>query len=40
VKRNHYEDVFMGSAGFTKFLAVRMEEYREFYDAIGLNKMK
>jgi putative tricarboxylic transport membrane protein len=40
VKRNLYQDVFMGSAEFTKFLAVRMEEYRGFYDAIGLNKMK
>jgi tripartite-type tricarboxylate transporter receptor subunit TctC len=39
-KRNIYEDTFMGSAEFTKFLAVRMEEYRGFYDAIGLAKMK
>ena len=28
----------MGSAEFTKFLTVRMEEYRGFYDAIGLAK--
>ena len=40
VKRNIYEDRFMGSAEFTRFLRQRMEEYREFYDAIGLNKMK
>lgn len=40
MKRNIYEDVFMGSADFTRFLKVRMEEYRGFYDAIGLDKMK
>ena len=40
VKRNIYEDVFLGSADLTKFLAVRMEEYRGFYDAIGLGKPK
>jgi hypothetical protein len=40
VKRHRYEDVFMGSAEFTKFLAMRMEEYREYYDPLGLNKMK
>jgi tripartite-type tricarboxylate transporter receptor subunit TctC len=34
VKRNLYEDVFMGSAEFTKFLTARMEEYRGFYDAV------
>ena len=39
-KRNIYEDVFMGSAQFTKYLAVRMEEYRGFYDAIGLGRKK
>ena len=38
--RNIFQDVFMGSAVFTKFLTVRMEEYREFYDAIGLSKTK
>ena len=37
-RRNLYQDVFMGSAEFTKFLAARMVEYKEFYDAIGLNK--
>lgn len=40
VKRNIYQDVFMGSAEFTKFLAQRMEEYRGFYDAIGLGGKK
>jgi tripartite-type tricarboxylate transporter receptor subunit TctC len=39
-KRNIYEDRFMGSAEFTKYLAVRYEEYKQFYDAIGLAKMK
>ena len=37
-KRNIYQDTFMGSAEFTKFLAARMVEYKEFYDAIGLGK--
>jgi tripartite-type tricarboxylate transporter receptor subunit TctC len=40
VKRNIYQDIFMGSAAFAKFLEVRMEEYRGFYDAIGLGKQK
>lgn len=40
VKRNIFQDVFMGSAEFTKFLAQRMEEYRGFYDAINLGKQK
>ena len=40
VKRNIYEDRFMGSAEFTRFLAVRAEEYRVFYEAIGLGKQK
>jgi len=39
-QRNLFQDVFMGSAAFTKFLTVRMEEYREYYDAIGLSKTK
>jgi putative tricarboxylic transport membrane protein len=39
-KRNIFQDVFMGSAEFTKYLAVRYEEYRLFYDAIGLAKHK
>jgi putative tricarboxylic transport membrane protein len=40
VKRNIYEDRFLGSAEFSRFLVQRMEEYRAFYDAIGLAKMK
>jgi hypothetical protein len=40
VQRNHYEADFIASAEFTRFLAVYREEYREFYDAIGLNKKK
>jgi tripartite-type tricarboxylate transporter receptor subunit TctC len=40
VKRNIYEDRFMGSAEFTRFLAVRAEEYRAFYDSIGLGKTR
>jgi len=39
-KRNIFQDTFMGSAEFTKFLAVRYEEYKAFYDAIGLAKQK
>jgi len=39
-KRNIFQDVFMGSAEFAKFLAARMEEYRGFYDSIGLAKTK
>ena len=39
-QRSVFEDVFLGSADFTKFLAQRMEEYRVFYDAIGLAKTK
>lgn len=38
VRRNIYQNVFMGSAEFTKFLAGRMEEYRGFYDAVTLTK--
>ena len=37
-QRNIFQDVFMGSTEFTEFLARRMLEYREFYDAIGLGK--
>ena len=35
-KRNMYQDVFLGSAEFAKFLDAKMIEYKEFYDAIGL----
>jgi putative tricarboxylic transport membrane protein len=37
-KRNIYQDIFMGSTEFTQFLAKRMVEYKEYYDAIGLGK--
>ncbi len=37
-KRNLYQDIFMGSAEFTKFLNVRMVEYKAFYEAVGLGK--
>jgi putative tricarboxylic transport membrane protein len=40
VKRNSYEDRFMGSAEFSRFLVQRLEEYKSFYDAIGLSKTK
>jgi len=40
VRRNIFQNVFLGSAEFTKFLAVRMEEYRGFYEAINLGKTK
>jgi putative tricarboxylic transport membrane protein len=33
-KRSVFQDVFLGSAEFTKFLSVRAEEYRSFYDAV------
>jgi tripartite-type tricarboxylate transporter receptor subunit TctC len=39
-KRNMYQDVFLGSAEFTKFLESRMVEYKDFYDAIGLASKK
>src|SRR5688572_10917264 len=38
--RNNFQDIYMGSAEFAKFLTVRMEEYRSFYDGIGLGKTK
>ncbi len=37
-QRNIFQDVFLGNAEFTQFLAKRMIEYREYYDAIGLGK--
>jgi putative tricarboxylic transport membrane protein len=37
-KRNIFQDVFLGSAEFAKFLTVRMQEYKAYYDAIGLAK--
>src|SRR6476620_372033 len=33
-KRNLYEDIFLGSAEFTKYLAVRFKEYSGFYDVV------
>jgi tripartite-type tricarboxylate transporter receptor subunit TctC len=33
-KRNLYEDAFLGSAEFTKYLAVRYKEYSAFYDVV------
>jgi putative tricarboxylic transport membrane protein len=36
--RNLYQDIYLSGSDFTAFLAKRMEEYREFYDAIGLAK--
>ena len=37
-KRNIFQDIFLGSTDFAQFLAKRMVEYKEFYDAIGLGK--
>jgi tripartite-type tricarboxylate transporter receptor subunit TctC len=34
--RNMYLDVYMGSAEFSRFLATRLAEARDFYNAIGL----
>jgi tripartite-type tricarboxylate transporter receptor subunit TctC len=39
-KRNIFQDIYMGSAEFAKYLAVRYEEYKGFYDAIQLGKSK
>ncbi len=39
VSRSVFQDVFLGSAGFTKFLVQRMEEMRPFYDDV-LGKAK
>jgi putative tricarboxylic transport membrane protein len=37
-KRNLYQDIYLGPAEVTRFLQVRMLEYKEFYEAIGLVK--
>lgn len=37
-RRNVFQNVFMGSADFTAYLHKRFPEYKEYYDAIGLNK--
>ncbi len=34
-KRNHYEDRYLGSEAYAKFLVQRMEEYKEFYNEVG-----
>ena len=33
--RHFYEDRYLGSAEYAKFLVQRMEEYKEFYDEVG-----
>ena len=40
VTRNVFQDTFLGGAAFAKFLAQRLEEYRGFYDDVGLGKAK
>jgi len=40
VTRSVFQDTFLGSAAFSKFLAQRLEEYRGFYDDVGLGKTK
>jgi putative tricarboxylic transport membrane protein len=37
-RRNIYQDIYMGSEDFKDFLVKRYEEYRVFYDDIGLGK--
>ena len=37
-QRNIFQDIFLGSTEFTQFLAKRMLEYKEFYDAIGMGR--
>jgi putative tricarboxylic transport membrane protein len=34
--RNMYQDIYLGSAEFSRFLVKRLAEYRGFYDAVGL----
>ena len=33
--RNYYEDRYLGSADYAKFLVQRMEEYKEFFNEVG-----
>jgi len=40
VTRNIFQDVFLGSSAFSKFLAQRLEEYKTFFDDVGLGKAK
>jgi len=37
-RRNIYQDVFLGSEDFRAFLVKRFEEYRGFYEEIGLGR--
>jgi putative tricarboxylic transport membrane protein len=37
-RRNIYQDIYLGSEDFRDFLGKRYEEYRVFYDDIGLGK--
>lgn len=39
-RRNIFQDIFMGSVEFTQYLHKRFPEYKEYYDAIGLNAKK
>jgi putative tricarboxylic transport membrane protein len=34
-RRNYYEDRYMGSVEYAKFLQDRMQEYRDFFQAVG-----
>jgi putative tricarboxylic transport membrane protein len=34
-KRYYYEDRYLGSADYAKFLALRLEEYKDFYNEVG-----
>jgi len=36
--RHYYEDRYLGSAEYAKFLVQRMAEYKEFYDEVGATK--
>ena len=38
--RNVFQDTFLGSAALSKFLVQRLDEYRQFYDEVGLGKAK
>jgi putative tricarboxylic transport membrane protein len=35
VKRYYYEDRYLGSADYAKFLVQRLEEYKDFYNEVG-----
>ena len=37
-KRNIFQNIYMGSTEFAQFLAKRMLQYKDFYDAIGLGR--